>query len=175
MKGIKDCKIIWVKIWNMKPWTEPTSFCLQLAPHSLCLPRDWICMTQGINKTSPRGINKGIVRTDSQLNIICNSRATSLNKKAQSPFPLAAAYSWKCQLTSLMHDETDTPTNSMIIPGIVNTGGVGTVTLTKTTNSTRGAAVLLHSLDLISKVVAYGAGSFYTKTWKCTQRKCTPK
>lgn len=49
-----------------------------------------------------------------------------------------------------MHDEIDIPTNSMIIPGIVNTGGVGTVTLTKTTNYTRGTDVLLHSLDLIS-------------------------
>lgn len=74
-----------------------------------------------------------------------------------------------------MHDEIDIPTNSMIIPGIVNTEGVSPVTLRKTTNYTRGTDVLLHSLDLISKVVAYGTGSFYTKMWKCTQRKCTPK
>lgn len=74
-----------------------------------------------------------------------------------------------------MHDEIDIPTNSMIIPGIVNTGGVGTVILTKPTNYTCSTDVLLHSLDLISKVVAYGAGHFYTETWKCTQRKFTPK
>lgn len=59
-----------------------------------------------------------------------------------------------------MHHEIDIPTNSMIIPGTVNTGGVGTVTLRKTTNYTRGTDVLLHSLGLISKVMAYGAGSF---------------
>lgn len=138
---------------------------------SLCLPRDWMCMTQGINKISSRGIKKGIVRTDSQLNIICSSCATSLNKKAQSPFPLPAAYSCKCQLTSLMHHEIDIPTNFMIIAAIVNTGAVGTGTWTKTTNYSHSTDILLHSLDFISKVVAYGTGSFYTKPWKCTQRK----
>lgn len=74
VKEIKNCKIIWVKIWSMKPWNW-IYMLLSQACSSPPSARDWICMTLGINKISSRGIKKGTVRTQPikyYLQLLCH-------------------------------------------------------------------------------------------------------